>query len=467
MAAAATAEQIYGISQREQQRPEETYGSLWDAEFTHRDVERKSFDPLASVRMLSYDLQRFGYVLSETREQVLNEEMSLMTEGMNRAARPTFLLKRKGNDLVYFKHGDWQSYTGMLITGDQVAGDEAVQDPRRQFLADAATDDLRHGYQMRNLKPGQQYVWYSSYRHDIEARYGKDFMRECGRFPDRQMGFLNRAYCNADGDIILESQTVDRSDKAAFEAAMSKGYAGATMDDMLRAYDTVLKQRYGRDFYAGRLDAERNEDAWQMIKLHQDLMNFFMNKLEAIAAQSLNMDERAVEKEVKRHMYGVWAAFKRRLDGEAGASVYTVSGAALPAAHYAMLQQEVQHAFDDFVSQGKTLLGCGGSIEMLQGEEKIFSASTEDVYKAIFGDTITGPTDQYGPLEFKCTKGHANKRERGKLVTKCRVSGCHDSVGCGPVKPEPKSSDSKLRRSEPSKQWRKLPIKKAPFVLAA
>lgn len=38
--------------------------------------------------------------------------------------------------------------------------------------------------------------------------------------------------------------------------------------------------------------------------------------------------------------------------------------------------------------------------------------------------------DEYGPLTFQCTKGHTNRRPRGKLISQCRIKSCKDSVGC-------------------------------------
>jgi hypothetical protein len=37
--------------------------------------------------------------------------------------------------------------------------------------------------------------------------------------------------------------------------------------------------------------------------------------------------------------------------------------------------------------------------------------------------------DQYGPLEFKCTKGHRNTRPRGQLISHCAI--CGENVACG------------------------------------
>lgn len=418
MAVAATLEQTSALG---------TYEEIYEAGFSWRHEQRQSFDPMASVRMFRYDLEHFGQVLPETRERVHDEELSFIAEAVDRASRTQFALRRQGDDLTYYKNGQWQSYTGMLLQGLEVAKHEAQLDPRRQFLAEDAANDLGHLYQIRKLRPGQQYMWYSKYRKDIEDKYGAQFMRECGRFPDRQMGFLYRAYCNADGDVILESQTVDRAvDDEAFAAAMQAGTQGGDLSVATRAYDATLTRKYGVDMFAGRLDAEANENAWVEIQKHRDLIEFFLSKLEAIAAMPLHAS--ALEEATKRHLYGTWAAFKRRLDGVVSHANYTLDSSNVPVAHLAMVEREVHDAFTDFARVGRPLVGCGGSIEMMQSEQNILRANAEDVYKAIFGEE---ETDQFGSLTFKCTEGHTNKRPRGKKISKCRIAGCREgSVGC-------------------------------------
>jgi len=417
MAAAATLEQTHASG---------TYGEIYQADFSWRYERAQSFDPLASVRMFRYDLERFGQVLPETRERVHDEELSFIAEAVDRAARTRFPLKRQGDDLAYYKNGQWLSYTGMLLQGLEVAKHEAQLDPRRQFLAKDAANDLGHLFQMRKLRPGQSYVWHSKYRQDVESKYGAQFMRECGRFPDRQMGFLYRAYCNDNGDILLDSQTVDRAtDDEAFAAAMQAAQGG-DLNQATRAYDTVLSRKHGAEMFAGRLGAEVNENAWEEIQRHRDLIEFFLNKLEAIAAMPLHGP--ALEEATKRHLYGTWAAFKQRLDGVASYVSYEPASSNMPVAHLAMLEREVHDAFTDFARAGRPLVGCGGSIEMLQGEQNILRASAEDVFRSIFGEE---ETDQFGSLTFKCTEGHTNKRPRGKKITKCKVAGCREgSVGC-------------------------------------
>jgi hypothetical protein len=79
------------------------------------------------------------------------------------------------------------------------------------------------------------------------------------------------------------------------------------------------------------------------------------------------------------------------------------------------------------------MIGCGGVIEMLQGEANVLTAPGEVVFKAIFGNKPGDGPDGLGPLTFKCKYGHHNKRTLGNLVKKCQDGMCPDpkgSVGC-------------------------------------
>lgn len=51
-----------------------------------------------------------------------------------------------------------------------------------------------------------------------------------------------------------------------------------------------------------------------------------------------------------------------------------------------MLEQEVAGAFRQFAREGRVLVGCGGSVSMLEGEENILKAEGKDVFDAVFGE---------------------------------------------------------------------------------
>jgi hypothetical protein len=385
---------------------------------------RRSFDPCASVNIFRYDLENFGQILPETRERVCDEELSLLAEGVERAACTSFVLKRQNGQLVYFNEGEWQPYISTLMTGLKVARKEAAEDPRKQFLAEWAVDNLAQGYKMDDLRPGERRIWYSSYDHEQEALHGADFMNSCGLVSERKMGFLYEAAGQADGSVLLRSQTVDRSDPDAFKAVMAATETDSDLElaEATDIYDATLSAKNGGTFVAGRRNEEHLEDAWTAINNQRDLVEFHLQKLEDISASSLEGE--ALEQATKRHVYGVWAAFKERLDARSSDSATDDRlGSVVRRRHE--LELEVMAAFHNFASQGRVLIGCGGSITFLSGEESIMNASGEEAFSLIFGSK---DEDKYGSLRFKCPNGHSNKRRRNELLDDCRV--CGTSVKC-------------------------------------
>ncbi len=389
--------------------------------------QRKSYEPLASVNLLRYDLENFGAVQPETRQRSCDEELSYLVEGVDKASRTSFVLQRQGEDIVYFDEGEWKNYKGLLYTGLDIARHEASTDSRRTFLVEAATEDLVNGNIMCGLRPGEQHVWWSSYEHGVEARHGSEFMQDCGRQPDRQMGFLYRAYCQEDGSILLESQTLDRSHEDAF-AAIENAAANnpdAGMDELVDVYDGVIYEEYGIECYAGRAEAEREENAWDEIAKHRDLIEYHLNTLEELANSGLNGSE--LEGAVKKHTYGVWAAFKKRIEGDTLPSAspgYEYINHPLDQQIHHLIEQETREAFQDFANQGRVMVGCGGGFAMATGESGIMNASGSDVHSSIFGG------DKFGSLTFTCSNGHHNKRPHGKLLKACQHEGCKAKVAC-------------------------------------
>ncbi|CAN5423188.1 hypothetical protein BH09PAT4_BH09PAT4_02860 [soil metagenome] len=395
----------------------------------------RSFDPLASVDMMRFDLQRFGHVLPETRQRVYDEELSYIAEGIDRASRTEFTLQRDRNgQLVYFDEGAWRPYNGMLLTGLKVAEAEAGVDPRKQFLADWAVRDWQKGMQMGVLKPGETMEWHSSYPHEIEERYGKEFLQSQGLKPHRKMGFLYQASCHEDGAVTLVTQTVDRSDPQAFAAVkeMLQFDAQADVETMVRTYDGTLSKAYGGKFYAGRRQAEINENAWQEIIQHKDLVEYFLNGIESLAAQ--NMERDLLEQQSKRHTYGVWAALKRRLDaGQMRSEDKLAQLAPLGGQQGAQLLREVSRAYSQAQARQEMLVGCGGAIG--PSKENLLDFSGKDAFDSIFGDQLDGASKTESSYKFDkhmyCVVCQAPPSETEKSAGAKKMCGpCGICKGC-------------------------------------
>jgi hypothetical protein len=345
----------------------------------------KSFNLLAGVNALRYDLQLYGQVLPQTLEQVKNEHLSYITEGIDKASRTEFVFKRSGEDLIYFDDGHWRSYDDMLEAGKNAAIHDAELDSRRQFLVDWAENDIQQHERNKQLKPGQSRVWISLYPKDVEQKYGYELMRSCGLVPERQMGYLYQASCNSDGSITLSSQTIDRSDTAAAMAVMAAAERDPTLglDELTEVYDAFLSAKNGGHFFAGRRSSERSENAWAEVLKNHDLIDYLMRGLRKLAAVSVK--EEQLETETKRLIYGVWAAFSRRLNKTNAVSVET--GNNVKAINYlityARLNHEVDSAFQAFAKERRLMSGCGGSLSVFS-ETDLNNIESEAVHSQIF-----------------------------------------------------------------------------------
>lgn len=347
---------------------------------------QKSFDVLASVNNLRFDIEQYGAVLFDTRERVRDEELSYIAEAIDRSSRTIFELKRgPDGELVYFNKGEWQPYLHMVSTGLAVARLEAHADPRREFLVQRAQEDLAHAKIMNEFEPGQRHTWFSPYPEAEAAQYGDSFIKDRGFKPDRKMGLLYQAICNADGVITLESQTVDNSNEASFAAVQQALLYDpeADLDVLTRAYDYQLMKQRGGYHFAGRPGEESYSNIWNQLQGSNDLINYHMSGLERIAR--LDLPKPQLERITKEHIFKSWSLFASRFEkGTLTSSPDTAPTDATYVANQPQnLEAEAVRQMHIFQSQGRVPNGCGGSISI--GGEDIFSADVEDVINALFG----------------------------------------------------------------------------------
>lgn len=383
---------------------------------TEAEVQ-KSFDVVASVRMLRYDIHSYGTVLPETLQRVYDEELTYIAEGMQRPLHTEFRLQSRSGMLVYFDRGSWVPYTSTLVRGLETAEAEAAIDPRKDLQVRRAQQDLLVGYQLQRLSSGQRLQWYSAYPEQEARRYGEAFIAGLGYQPKRKMGFIYQAIGEPDGSVTMHAQSVDRSDEEAFAAAMSQGEAGGDIGDMLQAYDWSLSARHHGRFNAGQEASDRNaaENAWDAIRRHDDLIGHYLQSLETLAASDLSGAELDTAK--KRLTYGVWAALRERLDNNVGGPVR----GAIPES--SNLGNEIAGAYYRLAARGETLFGCGGAIS---GEAALLAADGKDVFDAIFdgrqqaGETLVWK-DGYCRVDNCPTKPGKTKVAQCSVCRGCQV----------------------------------------------
>lgn len=360
-----------------------------EQEKIYQTAEAKlSFDPLASINLMRFDIDNFGSVLPETKMRILDEECSYFAEAIDRHSYTAFTLKEdpeKG--LVYFDQGKWRPYLGLLMTGLEVANREAEEDHRKKFLADWAARDLQKGYQMESLEVGKTMVWDNPFPHQEHDLYGSKFLNDCGLQSARKMGFIYMATRNQDGSVTIESHTVDNSDEDAFAAArkLREHDREATIHDLVRTYDDGLFMKYGQQYFAGRLkrEGQAEENAWEFVERHKGLFEYYFAELEKIAFSELQGKDLLRRK--NNLTVGIWKLTKDLLDGQTFVGLTNevaqnfVEG--INVASEAQMSSLLQMALVRAINQGEALIGCGGSIVADMAD-----ADMKEVFNAIFGE---------------------------------------------------------------------------------
>jgi hypothetical protein len=390
-----------------------------------------SFDILASVNMLRYDIEQHRTILPETMERVHDEELSYIAEGIDLHSHTSFDLKNDPElGLVFFDKGRWRPYLGLLMTGLGVAEREASEDPRKTFLAENADRDLKMGYKMEELQPGGVLIWDSEFAEKECARYGEEFMVSLGLQPSRRMGFIYRAEKHHDGSLTLESHTIDNSDSEIFEAvrALQEYDKEADMETLIRTYDGNMRKKYGAEYRAGRLKTDQNTEtnAWEFVKSNKPLFNYYFSEIIKLAYSDLEDYEL---REAKKNLtIGVWARTRELLDDRIrGIVAYQPTSENLFVAEQ-RIAGDVYHALGRAIARGDVMIGCGGALVASSELDDISS-----IFDSIFGkeksDTSLSYTFNKKMYCVVCQAPPKKEKETKKMCGPCGICrGCDSKM---------------------------------------
>ena len=248
---------------------------------------------------------------------------------------------------------------------------------------------------------------------------GKDFG---GYNTTRQQTMLRVITKDQTGMITLVSQSLDKSDREGLEAIYGRFGIMPQRGELLgqrikinidekfqkqlpnvltNIYDTKLTEKYGGEWFAGRNPTDYR-NTYDFACQQTDLINVFN-------AGSKNLDARL----------GLVAAVEVRFENR------TLKPNKNLGNYFGGLQFISAAAEMEFYGRlakasGKPYSGCGMTI----------GGSNEELSALGYGDADkkNDSGDQFGSLEFKCKKGHNNKRPYGKLIPCCTT--CGDSVKC-------------------------------------
>lgn len=245
----------------------------------------------------------------------------------------------------------------------------------------------------------------------------------------RQQTMLRILTLKPDGNVQMYSQSLDGSNRLALEAVyarfgikpedgellgqrinvdMDQSEQTTLIDELTGIYDRSLEAQFGGQWHAGRRPADYR-NTYDFVCRQTDLIE------ECIRLDNLGWlnDET---------MYKMSAAMQKRFKN-AGQGDQTSMVSEPAAVNTAALHREIEWAGALARKLGMSFSACGVTLKF-----EDFDGSTEDQMESAGYGNKTSEKDDYGPLTFKCQKGHNNTRPRDKLIEKCTT--CGISVKC-------------------------------------
>lgn len=340
--------------------------------------------------------------------------------------RTDFELVFTGNDLI---GEDGRSISEVADIAIEDAKKLAREDPalsfeiRRRYLE---KDEIRDLVEMaKGTKPNTKIV-ISDFPPEL-----MDASQDAGGYNvTRKQTMLRVLIRKPDGNVHMYSQSLDGSNRSALEAIYArfglKPEAGELLgqnidvdipwaeqptlvDELTGVHDRELTALLGGEWYAGRQPADY-ENTYDFVRKQKDIVE------ECVRLDRLGWLNADV-------MYKMAATMQQRFIRSKTAPIeitppYSGSNEAMTQALY----NELEIAGAQAKQLGKTFSACGVTLDALG-----LSVSIEDQLKqAGYGNKSN--EDKFGPLTFKCQKGHPNTRPHGKLIDNCKT--CGISVKC-------------------------------------
>lgn len=392
------------------------------------------FDELASVHMLQEDKALYGEVRPETWEQVINEELTFVAEGINAPMRTQFTLKQTSEGLVDDRGTPLMR---ALDRGVYAAQLEVQRDPRLAFNARRAVLDRLEGQAIEEMMQHDDVntiVSCSPFAEEAYRAHGAELVESIGMQPKRQLAFFRIYQKLSPTELRVTSLSVDNSDLEVFAGVFNElgvsipphtssdefiGYRyqdsldhvnQELLPDRLRfLYDQYLGQKHGREFNAGREKTEE-VDVWQFIEAQQDLIEYYKLRLDALT------DGEVTVRNKRELTYSFWATLKERLN-RGGNALHQPRYVDNEVVHMALLEQEMNISFARVAARHEAIVGCGGKIGI---DSDLLELDSANAFGSIFDS------------------GENEATESGAWIWKsgiCRVENCPTRPGKTKVGP--------------------------------
>jgi len=274
-------------------------------------------DPaLASVERLRHDIEKNGSISAEVWQRVIDEEMSLVAEGLRGNVTTSFDFIYSGNSL---RAADGESFTDIAQKGVDYFYNKSQQDERYEFAYKRACHEQAEAVLAQRLANGeinaQTIITISPYPEEAAQKYGDAFMQSIGYHPKRSAALL-RAIEKTDNGIRMHSRVIENSDLRRWNDTCFEGNIKSTDEALARqlyyaepahiVLDKIENQ------YAPIKDTDPRENVWDFLKNQKELSQHYFSEIEKLSNSSLEGTE--LKEALNTLRYNFWSAIRLRND---------------------------------------------------------------------------------------------------------------------------------------------------------
>ena len=276
-------------------------------------------DPaLASVERLRHDIEKKRSISPEVWQRVIDEEMSLVAEGLRGDVTTSFDFIYSDNSL---RAADGESFMDIAQKGVDYFYNKSLQDERYTFAYERACHEQAEAVLAQRLANGeidaQTIITISPYPEEAAQKYGDAFMQSIGYHPKRSAALL-RAIEKTNNGIRMHSRVIENSDLRRWNAICFEGGIKSTDEALARQLfyaepaHNVLDKIENR--YAPTKDNGSREDVWDFLQNQKDLSQHYFSEIEKLS--NSNLEGNQLKEALNTLRYNFWSAIRLRNDAE-------------------------------------------------------------------------------------------------------------------------------------------------------
>ena len=270
----------------------------------------------ASVHRIRESLIEHGEVHSSDWNRVVDEELSLIAEGLDGTVTTSF-------DFNYIdghiRAADGESFISIANNGMQYLRNKVIDNSQFEFAYLRACHEKSEAELAEKMARGevaaQTMVTISPYPEEAAQKYGDEFLISLGYQPSRKLALI-RAIERTENGITMHSRTVEDSDLKKWNTICKGAFRASNTDETVSKqvfFDVSAKDALNaiEKEYSNPKGIDQN-NTWDFLLSQTEIADYFFEQL--LELSKSNLDGEQLKAELNNLRYNFWSAIKLRHD---------------------------------------------------------------------------------------------------------------------------------------------------------